>query len=241
MSLSAEAGNRPSDMATAPAPALPQAPHIGIYQESNYQKFSFPIVKAWGNQRVLRCVSVNGKGEALGLGSAAVDTCARDMDRENSGSEEEVRGKLLVHLREAADRIKVIVQQPQLPPSFKGDETRMEAVLDAKAEAEAGPSSSESAWPWKLRTRRRGSRFAAMFERQPSAPPLVVVEKRATRPNPRSMERSDRPNCSITLTREEIDEDIYAVTGFRARRRPRKRPRIVQKQLDVSQCSFGSY
>lgn len=231
MSFWPETGHRPSEMANPPAPQteLAQAAHIEIGQGSNYHKFSFPIVKTWGNQRVLRCVSVTGKCENR----------AREAGSGDSGEEEEVREKLLVHLREAADRIKVIVQQPQLLPPSKGDERRIEAVREP--EGETGPSSSPVAWPWKLRTRRSGSRVAAVFERQACASPLEVAEKRAPRLRPAGgIERSVRSNFSIELTREEIDEDIYAVTGFRARRRPRKRPRVVQKQLDVSTYSYKS-
>lgn len=41
-----------------------------------------------------------------------------------------------------------------------------------------------------------------------------------------------KPKFSITLTREEIEEDIFAMTGARASRRPKKRPKNVQKQID---------
>lgn len=36
----------------------------------------------------------------------------------------------------------------------------------------------------------------------------------------------------VSLSKEEIEEDIFAMTGSRPARRPRKRPRNVQKQLD---------
>ncbi|RZB56876.1 hypothetical protein D0Y65_045825 [Glycine soja] len=37
----------------------------------------------------------------------------------------------------------------------------------------------------------------------------------------------------IALSREEIEEDIFVMTGSRPARRPRKRPKNVQKQMDV--------
>ncbi|XWS35621.1 hypothetical protein CRYUN_Cryun20dG0012800 [Craigia yunnanensis] len=40
---------------------------------------------------------------------------------------------------------------------------------------------------------------------------------------------------SISLSREEIDDDIFAMTGSKASRRPKKRAKNVQKQLD---CVF---
>ncbi|KAJ1684922.1 hypothetical protein LUZ63_016312 [Rhynchospora breviuscula] len=44
--------------------------------------------------------------------------------------------------------------------------------------------------------------------------------------------RKDRPRFSVALSPDEIAEDIYAVTGFRPRRRPKKRPRLVQKHIE---------
>ncbi|KAI3681417.1 hypothetical protein L6452_36212 [Arctium lappa] len=38
---------------------------------------------------------------------------------------------------------------------------------------------------------------------------------------------------SIALSRDEIEEDIFALTGSKPSRRPKKRPRTVQKQLDT--------
>ncbi|KAL3497541.1 hypothetical protein ACH5RR_040273 [Cinchona calisaya] len=36
----------------------------------------------------------------------------------------------------------------------------------------------------------------------------------------------------ISLSKEEIEEDVYSLTGSRPSRRPKKRPRNIQKQLD---------
>ncbi|KAI7748633.1 hypothetical protein M8C21_012433, partial [Ambrosia artemisiifolia] len=38
---------------------------------------------------------------------------------------------------------------------------------------------------------------------------------------------------SISLTRDEIEEDIFSLTGSKPSRRPKKRPRTVQRQLDA--------
>lgn len=37
----------------------------------------------------------------------------------------------------------------------------------------------------------------------------------------------------ISLSREEIEEDVYSMTGSRPARRPKKRSKTIQKQLDV--------
>lgn len=38
---------------------------------------------------------------------------------------------------------------------------------------------------------------------------------------------------SIALTRQEIEEDIFVMTGSKPARRPRKRAKVVQRQIDV--------
>ncbi|RWW14109.1 hypothetical protein GW17_00022144 [Ensete ventricosum] len=220
----------PSETATA---------SLSAGRGSLLHKFSFPVFKTWGKQRILRCMSVDGKGEAVGGGSAGARPS--EVDGEDDEGIEEVREKLLVHVREAADRMKLVV--PPLPPSPRVAKTVTEADRQAEedADAEPEPSSSPASRPWKLRTRRRGSRAPSAFEPQTSACPEAAAEKRPVRLRSGSTERRERPKFSITLTREEIDEDIYAVTGHRARRRPRKRHRVVQKQLDVnnrSNCSW---
>lgn len=48
------------------------------------------------------------------------------------------------------------------------------------------------------------------------------------------LERKERKmKLWISLSREEIEEDVYALTGSKPARRPRKWPKNVQKQLDV--------
>ncbi|CAN1826479.1 hypothetical protein LINPERHAP1_LOCUS31563 [Linum perenne] len=48
-------------------------------------------------------------------------------------------------------------------------------------------------------------------------------------------EEKPRAKFSASLSRKEIEDDFMAMFGHRPARRPKKRPRIVQKQLDVSQ------
>lgn len=46
-------------------------------------------------------------------------------------------------------------------------------------------------------------------------------------------DKKEKNKFWVTLSREEIEEDIFIMTGSRPARRPRKRPKNVQKQLDV--------
>ncbi|KAL9275894.1 hypothetical protein AKJ16_DCAP11981 [Drosera capensis] len=51
-------------------------------------------------------------------------------------------------------------------------------------------------------------------------------------------EQGQRGRFWIALSREEIEEDVYALTGGRLARRPRKRANNVQKNLDVGDSNF---
>jgi hypothetical protein len=42
---------------------------------------------------------------------------------------------------------------------------------------------------------------------------------------------------SVSLLREEIEQDFSALIGKRPPRRPKKRPRLVQKQMNVTSSS----
>lgn len=46
-------------------------------------------------------------------------------------------------------------------------------------------------------------------------------------------EKRERAKFSVSLSRREIEDDFVNLTGHRPPRRPKKRPKIVQKQLDT--------
>jgi len=43
----------------------------------------------------------------------------------------------------------------------------------------------------------------------------------------------EKTKFSVSLTKEEVEHDFWALVGTRPPRRPKKRPRIIQKNLDV--------
>ncbi|GMI98269.1 hypothetical protein like AT3G60410 [Hibiscus trionum] len=55
--------------------------------------------------------------------------------------------------------------------------------------------------------------------------------RNVTEPKP-AEKKEKKQKFSISLSREEIDEDMFAMTGSKASRRPKKRAKNVQKQLD---------
>ncbi|XP_008812763.1 uncharacterized protein LOC103723584 [Phoenix dactylifera] len=232
MVISAETGSRPPD----PPSAAATGPSRGGEAQGNLlHNFSFPVLKTWGNQRLLRCMNLNREGDIIGGGrgtaaeSGGPRIRALPAGAEGDAGLEEVREKLLAHLHEAEDRMKLVVP----PPSRVGSPEKPEPDPEPKQE----PSSSAAVVrPWNLRTRRPGSRSRIGMERHlsvsPHRPP-AAAERRTVRLRSEDTDRRDRPKFSITLTVEEIEEDIYAVTGSRPRRRPKRRPRVVQKQLDA--------
>lgn len=52
-------------------------------------------------------------------------------------------------------------------------------------------------------------------------------------PHKNERREKNKPKLWISLTKEEIEEDLYSMTGLKATRRPKKRTKTVQKQLDV--------
>lgn len=53
--------------------------------------------------------------------------------------------------------------------------------------------------------------------------------------------KEKKQKFSILLTHEEIENDIFLMTGGRPSRRPRKRAKTVQKQLDARFFSFPQF
>uniref|UniRef100_A0A0A9G6L1 DUF1639 family protein n=1 Tax=Arundo donax TaxID=35708 RepID=A0A0A9G6L1_ARUDO len=80
--------------------------------------------------------------------------------------------------------------------------------------------------PWNLRTRRSATAGPPRPERSDDA---AEAEERAPVPAKDTKKRG----FSIVLSKEEIAEDFAAIRGTRPPRRPKKRPRMVQRQLDL--------
>ncbi|XP_062181625.1 uncharacterized protein LOC133885875 [Phragmites australis] len=156
------------------------------------------------------------------------------------GEIEELKAKLMGHLRDAADRLRVPQTSPSLPPppppppkpASPPPEIDSEPEPDPELRApppppppppapQQQPQADVATRPWNLRERTR-RRPAKSWAASAAAAP----------PSSSSRRRRRRAPFSVSLTAEEIEEDIYSLTGARPRRRPRKRPRVVQRQLD---------
>lgn len=229
--------------------SVTETPPIRMATEKPHplHNFSLPVLK-WGNQRLLRCMKVDPN--VLDRRSPPSDAESADRSSPNrSGScrkpstpsppeksrnppkptasdsgIEEIRAKLLDHLRTAADQMRYKV------PEDKEEEE------------------SSALRPWNLRTRRAACKAPADAGRvgaSPPPPPPPPAEN-STRSRLRGSVAAaaaaaaaaqaavkEKKKLSVSLLREEVEQDYLAMTGSKPPRRPKKRARIVQRQLDV--------
>ncbi|KAM0889504.1 hypothetical protein ACQ4PT_027664 [Festuca glaucescens] len=129
------------------------------------------------------------------------------------GRLEDLRAKLMGHLHDATDRLRLPQAKTQRPP--EPENPPPPAPQDSPSVAAAG-------MPWTLRERRR----------RPPARGSTAASPTTPWPAATSQDDGVRAPFAVALEAEEIEEDVYALTGARPQRRPRKRPRTVQRQLD---------
>ncbi|KAJ6813279.1 putative ubiquitin carboxyl-terminal hydrolase 51 [Iris pallida] len=221
-------------------PPDPMAAAAAAPARSLHNFSSFPILNTWGHRKVLRCLNVNHKGETIRSSSPPSLLPAQPPAQASSSSEspstprseeeeaddeslDRLRDKLFGHYQKAVHHINLVSRSP----------------------ARTAPEPP----PWNLRKRRAAPARDPSLSPPPrpptrARPPSEVAggHARTVRLRSEAVERKEeppRPRFSISLSAREIDEDIYALTGSRARRRPRKRPRAVQKHLDMVSPAHG--
>ncbi|XP_031248185.1 uncharacterized protein LOC116105962 [Pistacia vera] len=196
--------------------------------------FTLPYLK-WGHQRHLRCMKLEDS-------STTTTTLLNERPRRRSPpssklrkeSEEEgidaVREKIINDLKTAADKMK--------------DKILREEVELEDEEEESSPAAAAVvvAAPWNLRTRRAackappigGAAAGKGFrieEKKSNSSPIGSDAVGAKSPRLKEVKK-ERVKFAVNLTRKEIEEDFMELVGHRPPRRPKKRPRNVQKQLD---------
>ncbi|KAJ8556394.1 hypothetical protein K7X08_029785 [Anisodus acutangulus] len=155
----------------------------------------------------------------------------------NKVVEIEGRSKILLKIprKNKADEISIAIHEEQQ----KGNESQ--------DEGKAVTADEEATKTWNLRPRKpihkslnlNGGPFrstgSAMQESKSQLPNMMNVNKLENNNelNGAAQKKEKRQRFSIALSREEIDEDIYAMTGSKAARRPKKRVKAVQKQLNT--------
>lgn len=215
--------------------------------------FSFPDLK-WGSQRYLRCMNVDpgdqNPGHSLERRSPPSDAESADRSSPNrSGSFrkpatpslpeksrkplqqtasdpgiEDLREKLMGHLRTAANQMCYKVPEDKeeeessalRPWNLRTRRAACKAPNDAGGGRAASPVAAAVAPENSTRSRLRGSVAAA------AAAAAQAAEK-----------EKEKRKLSVSLRREEVEQDFLVMTGSKPPRRPKKRARIVQRQLDA--------
>jgi len=193
--------------------------------------FSFPCLK-WGNQRTLRCVNENNSNNSS------------NPSLKNNESIDVVRQRIMGDLKIAAKKLKVSIFEEN---GAVNDVTNVNGHVgharnDVVANDVVGNGDSNAVRPWNLRTRRAACK-APLVPTMASVPvmkdegrrffdvgcssPLMMKKKKMVNEN-------EKVKFSISLSKEEVEEDFWALVGTRPPRRPKKRSRIVQRQLNVS-------
>ncbi|KAF3654650.1 putative E3 ubiquitin-protein ligase HOS1-like [Capsicum annuum] len=93
---------------------------------------------------------------------------------------------------------------------------------------------------WNLRPR-RSEKVSSLKKDESSSSHAVVMLQRSQRLKENAADgnglgsgsaKKGKRKLWISLSKEEIEEDVYSMTGSRPARRPKKRSKAVQKQLD---------
>ncbi|XP_017224495.1 uncharacterized protein LOC108200759 isoform X2 [Daucus carota subsp. sativus] len=182
--------------------------------------FKLPSLK-WGSRKVMRCMRVD---------EAAAARCRRSSEGRRVNFRFSPGEKVGFGVEAAAEKMMF-----DFPAA--GEKRRREE--------------SEMMKPWNLRTRRarldpdvrEGAKLnsnsnsrARMKERDSSARDDKVSVKVKSpwclRGSGEKRER-ERARFSVSLSKDEIEEDFVAITGNRVPRRPKKWPRNVRRQLDM--------
>lgn len=178
--------------------------------------FTLPSHLKWGHQKHLRC--------SMRLSESPADQRRwypiAPSAAENQGSKEQlispicapvsddeieaVRRKLVTDLQAAAESMKQTIRE------HTGERERVD-VINIGDKKPSEEDSNPAAWRWTLRNRRAGDGTGKVNLMQPQK----------------------NNKFSITLSREEIEADFMAITDAKPPRKPKKRPRALQKEIDV--------
>ncbi|KAK4344874.1 hypothetical protein RND71_035050 [Anisodus tanguticus] len=146
---------------------------------------------------------------------------------------------------EIEGRSKILLKIPQ---KNKVEETAIheeqQKCDESQEEGKAITADEEATKTWNLRPRRpihkslnlNGGPFrstGSAMQESKSQLPNMNVNKPENNESNAAQKKEKRRRFSVALSREEIDEDIYAMTGSKAARRPKKRVKALQKQLDT--------
>lgn len=191
--------------------------------------FSLPPRLNWGAQKLLRCANSNSNSASTStskLNDGGSDP--NNRKRRNSSYRspppsirrvpppdddqiDAIREKLMLDLRSEVDKMRA-------------------AILGTTTATQQNGAVSEVR-PWNLRTRRAQTTSSPIV--YPQTTPSEFTPTKLS-PAPTADEAATpRAKFAVALTRQEIEDDFMEMMGRRPPRKPKKRPRYVQKQLDT--------
>ncbi|XP_022994039.1 uncharacterized protein LOC111489849 [Cucurbita maxima] len=157
---------------------------------------------------------------------------------------EAVREKLMFDLKTAADKMKEAILSKEAVVTGEEAEEKNDSAGMEETPAAVALSMAETR-PWNLRTRRAackapnvdggGSKNLKLDEKKSNSnsPLRSDGDVKSPRLKIGTEKKKKKVKLVVPLSKREIDEDFMEMVGLRPPRRPKKRTRIVQKQLDT--------
>ena len=188
--------------------------------------FSLPCLK-WGTQRLLRCVNTNNPSPP-NPNSSKLDSTQHHSNLKNHEPINDVRQRM-GDLKVAAEKLQVSI--------FENNEGGADAIVNGVVVVGGGGGGGNCAIrPWNLRTRRAACKAPPPSPRMPVMPKdegIRFFDVGGSSPKKKMVMVNEKVKFSVSLSKEEVEQDFWAFVGSRPPRRPRKRPRIVQRQLNT--------
>ncbi|KAL3824093.1 hypothetical protein ACJIZ3_020122 [Penstemon smallii] len=172
--------------------------------------FTMPCDLRWGNQRFLRCMKVNNNNNSSDHHRRTTARIEREKNPYPNGS------SIRVGPPAESNGIAAVREKVMLDLQTAADKMKNAIFKDGVEKGEV--LEAEGDRPWNLRTRRAA---------------VTNVKVDLWRPSPEMAEKIERAKFSVALSKREIEEDFMGVVGHRPPRRPKKRAKIIQKQLDT--------
>ncbi|XWS34961.1 hypothetical protein CRYUN_Cryun21dG0082700 [Craigia yunnanensis] len=164
-----------------------------------------------------------------------------------------VREKIMKDLKTAADKMKDAIFRDEVSDDdeVEDDEDEFEEPKQKvkeketikEKEREESPAVEVEARPWNLRTRRAACKapidgggtnnnYSSPMKNEVIKSPRVTDRGPLVASAAVAEKKRPLPKFSVPLSKKEIEEDFMVMAGHRPLRRPKKRARYVQKQLD---------
>ncbi|KAJ4845277.1 hypothetical protein Tsubulata_038163 [Turnera subulata] len=196
--------------------------------------FSLPCLK-WGNQRLLRCVKVTHNDHHQHQPSSS--SIPNGFQSKPTNLETFKRQR----------PIPVHTNLPPPPPDLPFDNNHNKRLKGLEEEPPRPNNDDQSSpRPWNLRTRRAACKAPLRIEDKRNgnaleidSPRRQVIETLLVKRQQSVEVVKEKVKFSVPLSKEEVEQDFLQMARIRPPRRPKKRPRIVQKYLDGTNKSVG--